>query len=181
MSCHMPVTWPLTCAPHALQIIPWLTTWCPGFHMSPHMGVTWPDTCAPHVLQIIPWLNYSVPGVLNLGILTVNTCLAFYSFLGCVVADPGSVPFDYVPESEITPPVVEVKRKVRESRAPCTTITTIVVFVPEFDAPVVEIRWNLRDLGTTPISVFVPGINSPVVKVKRRVCSFSGPRRQYVV
>jgi hypothetical protein len=75
--------------------------------------VTWPDTCVSHVLQIIPWLNYSVPGVLNLSILTVNTCLAFYSFLGCVVADPGSVPFDYVPDAEVTAPVVEVKRKVR--------------------------------------------------------------------
>jgi hypothetical protein len=62
--------------------------------------------------QIIPWLNYSVPGVLNLAAITLTTVLAFYTFTMCVVSDPGSVPFDYVPDPELSGAVVEVKRKV---------------------------------------------------------------------
>ncbi len=40
-------------------------------------------------VQIIPWLSYSVPGVLNMGFLTIDTGIALYCFLLCVVVDPG--------------------------------------------------------------------------------------------
>eukprot|EP00884_Botryococcus_braunii_P016789 jgi/Botrbrau1/3794/Bobra.0183s0027.1 len=60
---------------------------------------------------IIPWLSYSVPGVLNLACITLTTLLAFGTFLTCVISDPGSVPFDYVPDPELTGAVLEVKRK----------------------------------------------------------------------
>lgn len=43
--------------------------------------------------QIVPWLSYSVPGVLNLGFLTIDTGIALYCFLLCVSMDPGRCAF----------------------------------------------------------------------------------------
>ena len=40
-------------------------------------------------VQIIPWLSYSVPGVLNLGLMTIDTSIALACFLACVLLDPG--------------------------------------------------------------------------------------------
>lgn len=40
-------------------------------------------------VQIIPWLSYSVPGVLNLGVLTIDTGIALACYLLCVFTDPG--------------------------------------------------------------------------------------------
>jgi hypothetical protein len=37
----------------------------------------------------IPWLSYSVPGILNLFILTLTTGLSFYCYLFCVLSCPG--------------------------------------------------------------------------------------------
>lgn len=39
--------------------------------------------------QILPWLSYSVPGVLNLAVFSVDTAVAFLCFLFCVCVDPG--------------------------------------------------------------------------------------------
>ena len=39
--------------------------------------------------QIIPWLSFSVPGVTNLSVLTINTALALSCFVACVIADSG--------------------------------------------------------------------------------------------
>ncbi|BDA49409.1 Palmitoyltransferase PFA4 [Coccomyxa sp. Obi] len=64
---------------------------------------------------IVPWLSYSVPGVLNLGFLTIDTGIALYCFLLCVVLDPGSVPVDYSPDPEANT-VLQVKRKSGEAR-----------------------------------------------------------------
>jgi len=60
---------------------------------------------------IVPWLSYSVPGVLNLGLLTFDTGIALGCYLACVFADPGSVPADFVPEQEDGRAVLEVKKK----------------------------------------------------------------------
>ncbi|EIE19032.1 zf-DHHC-domain-containing protein [Coccomyxa subellipsoidea C-169] len=64
---------------------------------------------------ILPWLSYSVPGVLNLGFLSVDTGIALYCFLLCVVVDPGRVPPDYAPDPEANV-VLQVKRKSGEAR-----------------------------------------------------------------
>jgi len=40
-------------------------------------------------LQIIPWLSFSVPGVTNLLVLTINATLALSCFVACVIADSG--------------------------------------------------------------------------------------------
>lgn len=40
-------------------------------------------------VQIFPWLSYSVPGVLNFGVLTINTAVAVGCYIACVLADPG--------------------------------------------------------------------------------------------
>ncbi len=40
-------------------------------------------------LQIVPWLSYSVPGILNLGILSLTTSISLYAYLFCVLHDPG--------------------------------------------------------------------------------------------
>lgn len=50
---------------------------------------------------------------MNLLAITATTLLAFSTFLACVVSDPGSVPFDYVPDPELTGAIMEVKRKVQ--------------------------------------------------------------------
>ena len=42
--------------------------------------------CAP---QIFPWLSYSVPGVLNFAVFSLNTGMALISFAFCVSVDPG--------------------------------------------------------------------------------------------
>lgn len=42
-------------------------------------------------MQIVPWLNYSVPGVLNLALLTLTTGMGMYCYLLCVISDPGFV------------------------------------------------------------------------------------------
>ena len=38
---------------------------------------------------ILPWLSWSVPGVLNLALLTLSTGTALACFLACVMVDPG--------------------------------------------------------------------------------------------
>ena len=38
---------------------------------------------------ILPWLSWSVPGVLNLALLTLSTGTALVCFLACVMVDPG--------------------------------------------------------------------------------------------
>ena len=38
---------------------------------------------------ILPWLSWSVPGVLNLALLTLSTSTALACFLACVMVDPG--------------------------------------------------------------------------------------------
>ncbi|KAL3134915.1 hypothetical protein ABBQ32_007880 [Trebouxia sp. C0010 RCD-2024] len=65
---------------------------------------------------VVPWLSFSVPGVSNLLVLTVNTALALGCFLACVIADPGRVPEGWLPPVEDQRAVVEVKRKSGESR-----------------------------------------------------------------
>ncbi|KAG2445217.1 hypothetical protein HYH02_008685 [Chlamydomonas schloesseri] len=59
---------------------------------------------------IVPWLSYSVPGITNMGLLTLTTVLALYCFLFCVLLDAGRPPADYVPDQERSS-VLEVKRK----------------------------------------------------------------------
>lgn len=41
------------------------------------------------LLQIIPWLSYSVSGVLNLSVFTIDTGIALSCYLLCVITDPG--------------------------------------------------------------------------------------------
>lgn len=43
----------------------------------------------PAVVQILPWLSFSVPGVLNLAVLTINTGVALYCYFCCMFFDPG--------------------------------------------------------------------------------------------
>ena len=76
-----------------------------------------------------------MPGVLNLGVLSIDTAVALLCFLACVTLDPGrsafdsetsrpcpgpqerpslccSVPKDFVPDEEESAVVMEIKRKV---------------------------------------------------------------------
>ncbi|GLC46391.1 hypothetical protein PLESTB_000977000 [Pleodorina starrii] len=59
---------------------------------------------------IVPWLSYSVPGITNMGVLTVTTCLSLYCYMFCVLLDAGRPPADYQPDQESSS-VLEVKRK----------------------------------------------------------------------
>ncbi|CAD7695049.1 unnamed protein product [Ostreobium quekettii] len=59
---------------------------------------------------ILPWLSYSVPGVVNLAILTTATSLSLAFFLMCVVVDPGGVPADWRPDEEDPTALVQVKK-----------------------------------------------------------------------
>lgn len=59
---------------------------------------------------ILPWLSYSVPGVLNLALLTGNAGMALVCFLYCVAVDPGRVPDDYAADPEDARAIMEVKR-----------------------------------------------------------------------
>jgi hypothetical protein len=40
-------------------------------------------------MQVVPWLSYSVPGVTNIGVLTMTAASALYCYLLCVFKDPG--------------------------------------------------------------------------------------------
>ncbi|MEW5297116.1 MAG: hypothetical protein WDW36_000344 [Sanguina aurantia] len=60
---------------------------------------------------IIPWFEYSVPGVTNIGVLSINTALALYCYVYCIYLDPGRVPDEWEPDSEDAPSVQEVKKK----------------------------------------------------------------------
>ncbi|KXZ52363.1 hypothetical protein GPECTOR_10g997 [Gonium pectorale] len=59
---------------------------------------------------IVPWLSYSVPGITNMGVLTLTTGVSLYCYLFCVLLDAGRAPSDYDPDQEIAK-VLEVKRK----------------------------------------------------------------------
>jgi len=60
---------------------------------------------------IIPWFENSVPGVTNLGILTINTAFSIVCYVLCVVKDAGRVPEDWQPDEESNQLVVQVKKK----------------------------------------------------------------------
>ncbi|EFJ52838.1 hypothetical protein VOLCADRAFT_55031 [Volvox carteri f. nagariensis] len=59
---------------------------------------------------IVPWLSYSVPGITNMGVLTVTTCLSLYCYMFCVMLDAGRPPPNYQPDQEASS-ILEVKRK----------------------------------------------------------------------
>jgi palmitoyltransferase len=65
---------------------------------------------------IIPVLDFSVPGVTNLGILTLSTSLALFSYCCCVFLNAGSVPDSWVPDLESLSQTLEVKRKGNTAR-----------------------------------------------------------------
>lgn len=58
----------------------------------------------------VPWLSFSVPGLMNVGVLTLTAGLSLYCYMFCVVLDAGRVPPDWQPDQE-TVSVQEVKRK----------------------------------------------------------------------
>lgn len=60
---------------------------------------------------IVPWLSYSVPGITNLGVLTITAGVSMYCYLFCVLGNPGSVSEQYQPDQESYAGVQEVKRK----------------------------------------------------------------------
>eukprot|EP00197_Chlamydomonas_leiostraca_P012381 CAMPEP_0202874016 /NCGR_PEP_ID=MMETSP1391-20130828/24525_1 /ASSEMBLY_ACC=CAM_ASM_000867 /TAXON_ID=1034604 /ORGANISM="Chlamydomonas leiostraca, Strain SAG 11-49" /LENGTH=316 /DNA_ID=CAMNT_0049555353 /DNA_START=59 /DNA_END=1006 /DNA_ORIENTATION=+ len=63
-------------------------------------------------LVVVPWLSYSVPGVTNIGVLSMTAGSALYCYLLCVFKDPGSVPEGWQPDEENGGmKVMEVKRK----------------------------------------------------------------------
>eukprot|EP00877_Chromochloris_zofingiensis_P009873 jgi/Chrzof1/5139/Cz15g13010.t1 len=67
----------------------------------------------PAVVQILPWLSFSVPGVLNLAVLTINTGVALYCYFCCMFFDPGRVPEGWSADEETSGAVLqEVKKKV---------------------------------------------------------------------
>lgn len=45
-------------------------------------AVCWP-------LQAVPWLSFSVPGLMNVGVLTLTAGLSLYCYMFCVVLDAG--------------------------------------------------------------------------------------------
>ncbi len=45
-------------------------------------GLCWP-------LQAVPWLSFSVPGLMNVGVLTLTAGLSLYCYMFCVVLDAG--------------------------------------------------------------------------------------------
>jgi len=59
----------------------------------------------------IPWLEHSVPGVLNVGFLTVTSGLGLTMYLCCVYCEPGRVPADWRPDNEAGRSMLELKRK----------------------------------------------------------------------
>mmetsp|Transcript_33353 Transcript_33353/g.72745 ORF Transcript_33353/g.72745 Transcript_33353/m.72745 type:complete len:324 (-) Transcript_33353:1402-2373(-) len=65
---------------------------------------------------VIPKLSLSVPGVMHLGVLTVLTALALFSYCCCVFLNPGSVPDGWVPDAENLSQTFEVKRKGQTAR-----------------------------------------------------------------
>mmetsp|Transcript_20953 Transcript_20953/g.63084 ORF Transcript_20953/g.63084 Transcript_20953/m.63084 type:complete len:323 (+) Transcript_20953:604-1572(+) len=62
---------------------------------------------------IIPWLSFSVPGIGHLTMLTALVLASLGCLLAAVVSDAGSVPEDYIPDTEGQQrrQVVEVKKK----------------------------------------------------------------------
>lgn len=60
---------------------------------------------------IVPWLSFSVPGVTNLGVLTLTAGLSLYCYIFCVIVDAGSVPDNWEPDEEQQTAVEQVKRK----------------------------------------------------------------------
>eukprot|EP00976_Prorocentrum_cordatum_P105107 1194160-Prorocentrum_minimum.AAC.4 len=65
---------------------------------------------------VIPKLSFSVPGVMHLGVLTVTTTLALFSYCCCVFLNAGSVPEAWVPDTENLSQTLEVKRKGQTAR-----------------------------------------------------------------
>ena len=60
---------------------------------------------------VIPWMEHSVPGVLNVGFLTLTAGLGMAMYLCCVYCDPGRVPADWRPDPEAGGSLLELKRK----------------------------------------------------------------------
>ncbi|GAX86343.1 hypothetical protein CEUSTIGMA_g13755.t1 [Chlamydomonas eustigma] len=67
--------------------------------------------CVDVFCVIVPWLNWSVPGILNLVILTFSSATSLYCYLFCVFLDAGKVTEGWKPDEEASSAVQEVKRK----------------------------------------------------------------------
>ena len=69
---------------------------------------------------VIPWMENSVPGVLNVGVLTITAGLGLVMYLCCVYCEPGRVPADWRPDTEAGGALLELKRKGKDE---CTGLS----------------------------------------------------------
>jgi len=60
---------------------------------------------------VLPTFENSVPGVMNVGVLTINTVLALLCYVLCVFSDPGKVPEGWSSDPEADTVVTQVKKK----------------------------------------------------------------------
>lgn len=64
----------------------------------------WPPSEAPcGLVQIIPWFENSVPGVMNLGVITINTFMSMFCYMQCVMTDAGRYSIPTPPDPRSSP------------------------------------------------------------------------------
>ena len=70
---------------------------------------------------LVPWLSFSVHGVFHVTLFSMLAGLALLAYIQCVVGDPGVVPPTYIPDSEQSTSLLEVRGKGKGEGLPFPT------------------------------------------------------------
>jgi hypothetical protein len=121
----------------------------------------------------LPWLSYSVPGLTNIIILTWTTAVSIYSYLFCVLADPGKVPDGWQPDQEASA-VKEVKKKDGGARfcSKCSVRSCSTA------RPDLTCTWGPPGHGLTVFLAYASGLQTskkPPLSCVPEVCFENGP------